>query len=195
MNRLNLGFYIRTFETRKHSDQYLQHALGRFAAKCEAAGMRISTSKSEAMVLSRKRVAYTLQVGGKIFPQEEFKYLRVLFMSEGRMERKIDRRIGPRRSFHQPEDWQTDRSSFCSNAPATRPRISGRWMDGSINIQTCLARKKKPLAEVQTCCITHVNEPHWFLHVKRTCLNFYLPQLLWVDEYLFADKSLNSIWS
>ncbi|KAK3534420.1 hypothetical protein QTP86_015228 [Hemibagrus guttatus] len=39
----------------------LQHALGRFAAECEAAGMRVSTSKSKAMVLDRKKVACTLQ--------------------------------------------------------------------------------------------------------------------------------------
>ncbi|KAK3557882.1 hypothetical protein QTP86_003282 [Hemibagrus guttatus] len=38
----------------------LKHALGRFAAECEAAGMRVSTSKSEAMVLDRKKVACTL---------------------------------------------------------------------------------------------------------------------------------------
>ncbi|KAK3548003.1 hypothetical protein QTP70_001912 [Hemibagrus guttatus] len=73
----------------------LQHALGRFAAECEAAGMRVSTSKSEAMVLDRKKVACTLQVGGEVLPQvEEFKYLGVLFTSEGRMGREIDRRIG-----------------------------------------------------------------------------------------------------
>ncbi|KAK3574089.1 hypothetical protein QTP86_002857 [Hemibagrus guttatus] len=73
----------------------LQHALGCFAAECEAAGMRISTSKSEAMVLDRKKVACTLQVGGEVLPQvEEFKYLGVLFMSEGRMDREIDRQIG-----------------------------------------------------------------------------------------------------
>ncbi|KAK3521039.1 hypothetical protein QTP86_018753 [Hemibagrus guttatus] len=73
----------------------LQHALGRFAAECEAAGMRVSTSKSEAMVLDRKKVACTLQVGGEVLPQvEEFKYLRVLFTSEGRMDREIDRQIG-----------------------------------------------------------------------------------------------------
>ncbi len=77
------------------SDQDLQHAPGRFAAECEAVGMRISASKSEAMVLSRKRVACPLQVGGVLLPQvEEFKYLGVLFTSEGRMEREIDRRIG-----------------------------------------------------------------------------------------------------
>ncbi|KAK3557454.1 hypothetical protein QTP70_027739, partial [Hemibagrus guttatus] len=73
----------------------LQHALGHFAAECEAAQMRVSTSKSEAMVLNRKKVACTLQVGGEVLPQvEEFKYLGVLFMSEGRMDREIDRRIG-----------------------------------------------------------------------------------------------------
>ncbi|KAI3352389.1 hypothetical protein L3Q82_005186 [Scortum barcoo] len=59
------------------------------------AGMRISTSKSEAMVLDRKRVACPLRVGGEVLPQvEEFKYLGVLFTSEGKMEREIDRRIG-----------------------------------------------------------------------------------------------------
>ncbi|KAK3528646.1 hypothetical protein QTP70_006351 [Hemibagrus guttatus] len=73
----------------------LQHALGHFAAECEAAGMRVSTSKSEVMVLDRKKVACTLQVGGEVLPQvEEFKYLGVLFTSEGRMDREIDRRIG-----------------------------------------------------------------------------------------------------
>ncbi|KAK3556570.1 hypothetical protein QTP70_010765 [Hemibagrus guttatus] len=72
----------------------LQHALGRFAA-CEMAGIRVSTSKSEAMVLDRKKVPCTLQVGGEVLPQvEEFKYLGVLFTSGGRMDREIDRRIG-----------------------------------------------------------------------------------------------------
>ncbi|KAF7642469.1 hypothetical protein LDENG_00257460 [Lucifuga dentata] len=57
--------------------------------------MRISTSKSETMVLCRKKVDCSLQVRGKSLPQtEEFKYLGVLFTSEGRMEREIDRRIG-----------------------------------------------------------------------------------------------------
>ncbi|KAK3527334.1 hypothetical protein QTP86_021953 [Hemibagrus guttatus] len=67
----------------------LQHALGHFAA-----GMRVSTSKSEAMVLDQKKVACTLEVGGEVSPQvEEFKYLGVLFTSEGRMDCEIDRWI------------------------------------------------------------------------------------------------------
>uniref|UniRef100_A0A8C6KI17 Reverse transcriptase domain-containing protein n=1 Tax=Nothobranchius furzeri TaxID=105023 RepID=A0A8C6KI17_NOTFU len=77
------------------SSSDLQLLLGRFAAECEAAGMRISTSKSETMVLDRKRVACQLRVGGEVLPQvEEFKYLGVLFTSEGRRDREIDRRIG-----------------------------------------------------------------------------------------------------
>ncbi|TWW74365.1 R2 Retrovirus-related Pol polyprotein from type I retrotransposable element [Takifugu flavidus] len=73
----------------------LQRSLDRFAAACEAAGMKISTSKSEAMVLNQKKVACLLRVKEEILPQvEEFKYLGVLFTSEGRMEREIDRRIG-----------------------------------------------------------------------------------------------------
>ncbi|KAK7884420.1 hypothetical protein WMY93_027543 [Mugilogobius chulae] len=77
------------------SSQHLQHALGRFAAECEAAGMKISSSKSKAMVLDRKKVPCPLQVGGESLPQvEEFKYLGVLFTSEGKMEHEIDRWIG-----------------------------------------------------------------------------------------------------
>lgn len=46
--------------------------------------MRISTSKSEVMVLSWKRVE--CRVGEELLPQvDKFKYLGVLFMSEGRM--------------------------------------------------------------------------------------------------------------
>ncbi len=75
-------------------DQELRHALGRFAGECEAVWVRISTSKSEAMVISRKKVACQLQVGGEFLPQvEEYKYLGVLFTSERRVEREFDRQI------------------------------------------------------------------------------------------------------
>ncbi|TWW74394.1 hypothetical protein D4764_14G0003970 [Takifugu flavidus] len=57
--------------------------------------MKISTSKSEAMVLNRKKVECLLRVKEEILPQvEEFKYLGVLFTNGGRMEQEIDRRIG-----------------------------------------------------------------------------------------------------
>lgn len=46
------------------------------------------------MVLDRKQVAFPLQVGGEVLPQvNEFSYLGFLFMSEGRMEREVDREI------------------------------------------------------------------------------------------------------
>jgi len=77
------------------SDRDLRHLLERFAAEREAAGMRVSTSKSEAMVLCRKAVACFLQVGTECLSQaNEFKYLRVLFTSESKMEREIERWIG-----------------------------------------------------------------------------------------------------
>ncbi|TWW74357.1 hypothetical protein D4764_14G0003580 [Takifugu flavidus] len=77
------------------SNKDLQQMLGWFATKCEAAGMRISTSKSESMVLARKKVECLLRVGEEVLTQvEEIKYLGILFTSEGRMEREIDRRIG-----------------------------------------------------------------------------------------------------
>ncbi|KAK0133258.1 hypothetical protein N1851_031223 [Merluccius polli] len=46
-------------------DRDLQLSLDRFAAECKAAGMRISTSKSESMVLNWTRMECTLR-GGQI---------------------------------------------------------------------------------------------------------------------------------
>ena len=47
------------------------------------------------MVLSRKRVDFPLQVNGQSVTRvNEFKYLGVLFPSEGKMKREIDRRNG-----------------------------------------------------------------------------------------------------
>lgn len=48
--------------------------------KHKGGGMRISASKSEAMVLSRKHMDLLLQVGDTSLPQvKEFKYLGVFF--------------------------------------------------------------------------------------------------------------------
>uniref|UniRef100_A0A8C6MBU3 Reverse transcriptase domain-containing protein n=1 Tax=Nothobranchius furzeri TaxID=105023 RepID=A0A8C6MBU3_NOTFU len=76
------------------SERDLQLSLEWFAAESEAAGMRICSSKSETMVLIRKRVECLLRVRDEVLPQmEEFKYLGVLFTSEGKLEREIDRWI------------------------------------------------------------------------------------------------------
>lgn len=48
------------------SNQDLQLALGQFTTECEAAGMRISTSKFKAMILDWKKGVCTLQVGGLV---------------------------------------------------------------------------------------------------------------------------------
>lgn len=73
----------------------LQCALGWFLAGYEAAGLRVSTSKYEAKVLSQKSVVCFPKVGNEILPQaEKFNHLRIMFMGEGRMEQSLDRQIG-----------------------------------------------------------------------------------------------------
>ena len=58
-------------------------------------------------------MACPLQVGGELLPQvEEFKYLGVLFMSEGRMEREIDRRIGAAAAVMLSVYWSVVVKSF-----------------------------------------------------------------------------------
>lgn len=57
----------------------------------DKAGMRISTSKSKAMVCSQKMMDCSLWVGSEVLPRvEKFKYHCVLFTSEQRMGREID---------------------------------------------------------------------------------------------------------
>ena len=58
----------------------LQRALNSFADACNTAGMKISTAKIEVLHLSRKQV-------------EEFKYLGVTFMSDGRQDEELDTQI------------------------------------------------------------------------------------------------------
>jgi len=63
---------------------------GVFAAECEAAGMRVSPAKSEAMVLCPKPVDCSLLVGIECLPKaKEFYYLGVLFRVESKMHRTV----------------------------------------------------------------------------------------------------------
>lgn len=69
------------------SERELQHAPGRFAAECETAGMRVTTS--EAVVLCRNHGLTSVGLRVSCCPKM-FKYLRVLFMCEGKMKRDND---------------------------------------------------------------------------------------------------------
>ena len=76
------------------SQQDLQCALDRFAAESELAGMKVSTKKTEVMVISRLAVDCTLHVSGVQLQQvEKFKYLGSWFASDGRLDRELDSRI------------------------------------------------------------------------------------------------------
>ncbi|KAI3358076.1 hypothetical protein L3Q82_003087 [Scortum barcoo] len=91
------------------SGQDLQHVLERFAAECEAAGMRNQHLQIRGHGSRPEKGGSMPSPGGwrvssrRVLPQvEEFKYLGVLihgvlrerFTSEGKIEREIDRRIG-----------------------------------------------------------------------------------------------------
>ena len=73
----------------------LQQALDRFSDACSVAGMKISTTKTETMCLSRQPKQCSLQIDGVPLKQsEKFKYLGVSFTSDGRQNSKLDIRIG-----------------------------------------------------------------------------------------------------
>ncbi len=73
------------------SDRDLQHALGWFAAECEVVGMRVSTSKTEAMVLCWKTVDCFLWVGSEVLPKRRSSSISRSCSSEGKTEREMDR--------------------------------------------------------------------------------------------------------
>ena len=73
----------------------LQQTLDGFSDACSVAGMKISTTKTETMCLSRQPKQCSLQIGGVLLKQsEKFKHLGVSFTSDGRENRKLDIRIG-----------------------------------------------------------------------------------------------------
>ena len=77
------------------SESGLQHALTYFAAACNIAGMKISTSKTEVLHLSRNPVQCFLQVGGVSLKHvEKFKYLGIAFTSDEGQNEKLDVQSG-----------------------------------------------------------------------------------------------------
>jgi len=76
------------------------------------------------MVLCRKPADCSLQVGTECLPQaKEFKYLGVLFTSEGKMEREIDRRIGAAPAVKQA----LDRSVLVKRELSRKAKLSIYW--------------------------------------------------------------------
>ena len=72
----------------------LQQALDRFSDECFVAGMKIDTTKTETMCLSRLPKQCSLHIGGVPLKQSErFKYLGVSFTSDGRQNSELNIRI------------------------------------------------------------------------------------------------------
>ena len=77
------------------SESGLQCALNKFAATCDTAGMKISTSKTEILHLSRMPRKCNVQVAGRTLKQvEKFKYLGIVFTSDGKQDEELDIRTG-----------------------------------------------------------------------------------------------------
>jgi len=77
------------------SEQRLQHALDRFSAACNQAGMKTGTITTEVLRLSRNPRQCTLQVRSNALQQsEKFMYLGVVFTNDGRQNKEVDTRIG-----------------------------------------------------------------------------------------------------
>ena len=69
----------------------IQYAFDRFSD----AGMKISTSNTQIMCLSRQPVQCSFQANRVTIQQtEKFKYLGVRFSTDGRQDNKLDTRIG-----------------------------------------------------------------------------------------------------
>jgi len=76
------------------SQSDLQQALDRFTAQCNNAGMRISATKTETLVLSRRPARCDLRLSGSTLKQvDTFKYLGVAFTSDGRLDTELNTRI------------------------------------------------------------------------------------------------------
>ena len=73
------------------SESGLQHIFNGFAAACDIAGMKISTSKTEKLHHLRSPVQCSLQFGGVSLKQmEKLKYLEVIYVSDNRQDEELD---------------------------------------------------------------------------------------------------------
>src|SRR5271154_5122645 len=69
----------------------LQTQLDRFERACAAAGMKISHSKSEIMLISRNQRNVEIKIQGKILKQvEKFKYLGCQISQDGKLDNEIN---------------------------------------------------------------------------------------------------------
>lgn len=66
----------------------LQLVQGQFKAECEADGIRVSSCKSEAMVLNWNEVQSCPLVKGESLSQvQKFKYFKAMFTSDGKVKK------------------------------------------------------------------------------------------------------------
>ena len=73
----------------------LQYALDRFSDACLDAGIKINTTKTEIMFLSRHLVQCSFEANRITLKQtEKFKYLGFTFSSDGRQDNELDTHIG-----------------------------------------------------------------------------------------------------
>ena len=121
----------------------LPQALDRFSDACSVAGMKISTTKTETMCLSRQPKQCYLQIDGVPLKQsEKFKYLGVSFTSDGRQNSALDIRIGKARAVVR----QLNRSVVLKRELCIRAKLS-IFRSVSVPILTnvyecCIMRKK-----------------------------------------------------
>ena len=99
----------------------LQQALDRFTDVCSVAGMKISTTKTQTMCLSRQPKQCSLQIGGVPLKQsEKLKYLGVSFTRGDRQNSELDIRIGKASAVMR----QLHQSVVLKRVLCTKPKLS-----------------------------------------------------------------------
>lgn len=79
------------------------------------------SSKSEAMVVCRKKVDYSLWVDSELLPQvKEFKYVGILFTSEGQMKREVDRQTDATSAVMRAFNW----TAAVKKEPSQKAKLS-----------------------------------------------------------------------
>jgi len=144
LGRVGLTVFLRTNWCcmRGSSQQGLQRAFDRFSVMCDQAGTKISTTKIEVLCISRRPRQCILQVSENTLQQvETFKYLGVVFTSDGSRNKGIDTRISKANAvlplcvsctapwwqngfFQRPQSFQLFNRSLFRSSPVVMNR---RW--------------------------------------------------------------------
>lgn len=163
----------------------LELGLGWFSAECQLVEMRISTVKSELMVLSKKKVECSLWVGrNDLLLPVKFKHLWDFFTSEGKVKRKADRLVQHLYSLQRSTGllWWIEeglKSKLFISPPASKPRVLSKRIWSQIWVLEMSFLQRISGSQSWAAAAPHWQEPVEVVQTTRISSSWVMQVMPW----------------